>query len=30
MNAPLPTLVTRGTAERAAKTIARLGGHEAA
>jgi FAD/FMN-containing dehydrogenase/Fe-S oxidoreductase len=30
MNAPLPTLVNRGTAERAAKTIARLGGHEAA
>jgi FAD/FMN-containing dehydrogenase/Fe-S oxidoreductase len=30
MNAPLPTLVTRGTAERAARTIARLGGPEAA
>jgi FAD/FMN-containing dehydrogenase len=26
MNAPLPTLVTRGTATRAAETIARLGG----
>jgi FAD/FMN-containing dehydrogenase/Fe-S oxidoreductase len=30
MNAPLPTLVTRGTATRAAETIARLGGPEAA
>ncbi|MEP7300587.1 MAG: FAD-linked oxidase C-terminal domain-containing protein [Caldimonas sp.] len=30
MNAPLPTLVTRGTAARAAETIARLGGPEAA
>ncbi|MGZ5156249.1 MAG: FAD-binding and (Fe-S)-binding domain-containing protein [Caldimonas sp.] len=30
MNAPLPTLVTRRTAARAATTIARLGGPEAA
>src|SRR6186997_753419 len=30
MNAPLPTLVTRGTARRAGETIARLGGPEAA
>ncbi|MEO5881881.1 MAG: FAD-binding oxidoreductase, partial [Caldimonas sp.] len=30
MNAPLPTLVTRDTAARAATTIARLGGPEAA
>jgi len=30
MNAPLPGLVTRSTAERAAATIARLGGPEAA
>ena len=30
MNAPLPTLVTRGTAARAAETIARLGGPDAA
>jgi len=30
MNAPLPTLVTRGTAAKAGETIARLGGPEAA